>query len=392
MPREGNLLVSYLSGTLFAKAIAMDRRRTEQDFRQRKSIITDSGLRALFVVLLAVLCIGIVYAVCQRPTSAHEEVGGNNNTFLFCFWNVENLFDDHNDGRTGTSDVIYDPWFAENPDILQLKLSRLTEVLAQMNRGRGPDVIALVEVESSRAVTLLKDAMNKKLANQALSYKYTAFKDVKGGRHIAPAVISRVPIVSDRVRLHGRTQRVLEAHLRVQGIDLALLTTHWTSRITDRTGEKRGKYGDLIYGIFKGMFLSNPQVDFLVCGDFNDTPEGASVVDHLHARAELEAVMRATSEPLLFNLFASRAVKGVGSHYSGGKWYLFDQIAVSRGMLDQVGWSCDPNSAAVVPTPPRPGVRKTPHPPWRFGGPHDKGTRGYSDHFPVTVQLRVHGP
>jgi hypothetical protein len=27
--------------------------------------------------------------------------------------------------------------------------------------------------------------------------------------------------------------------------------------------------------------------------------------------------------------------------------------------------------------------------PWRFGSEHDKGPRGYSDHFPVTVRLKV---
>jgi hypothetical protein len=35
----------------------------------------------------------------------------------------------------------------------------------------------------------------------------------------------------------------------------------------------------------------------------------------------------------------------------------------------------------------RPGDRL--HRPWRFGSSHEHGERGYSDHFPVTVRLRV---
>ena len=93
--------------------------------------------------------IALARAIAETPG------GGANNTYLFCFWNVENFFDDNNDGRKAAGDKVYDPWFAENPDILKLKLSRLTEVLLKMNGGKGPDIIALAEVETPRAAELL---------------------------------------------------------------------------------------------------------------------------------------------------------------------------------------------------------------------------------------------
>jgi endonuclease/exonuclease/phosphatase family metal-dependent hydrolase len=348
--------------------------------------------RSLWVCLLFVAAAALAPAGCQMQPTDRPDTGGGNNTYLFCFWNVENFFDDQFDKRTGQGDKVYDPWFAETPDILKLKLAKLTEVLLKMNDGKGPDIIGLVEVESPRAADLLMTALNEKLGNAALAYKEAVTKEIHVGRHISPAVISRLPV--SRVKLHGRGMRVLETHINVNDQDLVLVVSHWTSRVSDHAdkGDKRAKYGDQIYGMFKAMYMSNPKVDFLVCGDFNDTPTDKSVRDHLRAVGDRDAVLNAVDEPLLLNLMAPLADKGLGSHYDRGHWYLFDQIAVSRGMLDSEGWSCNPESAAVVPTPARPGDRKSPHVPWKFGGPKDKAARGYSDHFPVTVELAVHAP
>jgi hypothetical protein len=77
-----------------------------------------------------------------------------------------------------------------------------------------------------------------------------------------------------------------------------------------------------------------------------------------------------------------------GTHYYR-KWYIFDHLVVSPGMLDDAGWRCEVDSAHTVNTLHRPGDRLKR--PWRFGTESDKATRGYSDHFPVTVRLKVQG-
>ena len=40
---------------------------------------------------------------------------------------------------------------------------------------------------------------------------------------------------------------------KVNGHDLVMLVSHWTSRRTDDNGPHRAKYGDQVYGVFKGM-------------------------------------------------------------------------------------------------------------------------------------------
>ncbi len=59
-------------------------------------------------------------------------------------------------------------------------------------------------------------------------------------------------------------------------------------------------------------------------------------------------------------------------------------------MLDPSGWSCDPDSIRTIDSLTRPGDRT--RRPWRFGNEKDSTfARGYSDHFPVTVRLKVQG-
>jgi hypothetical protein len=90
------------------------------------------------------------------------------------------------------------------------------------------------------------------------------------------------------------------------------------------------------------------------------------------------------------NLFAGKdAQAGFGTHFYGGRWEIFDQIAISPGLLDGQGWSCDPQSVRTVNTLFQPGDKK--RRPWRFGTERDRHPRGASDHFPVTVRLSVPG-
>ena len=59
-------------------------------------------------------------------------------------------------------------------------------------------------------------------------------------------------------------------------------------------------------------------------------------------------------------------------------------------MLDPAGWSCDPDSVKTIDTLTRRGDPS--RRPWRFGNEKDnRFERGYSDHFPVTVRLKVQG-
>lgn len=350
--------------------------------------------RCLALLLALTLALTASALGCNRSTDSGGAVptgAAAPDSYLFCLWNVENFFDDKLDNRKGPGDRDYDPWFANNPDILKKKLSKLTEALLRMNDGRGPDILAIVEVESIRAAELLKDALNASLKDEALHYKNVVMKEISSGRHIAPALITRLPVVRDRTRLLGKRQRILQTMVKVNGQELVVIAAHWASRIEKGSEIRRASYADAIYGAVRAMYESNDKVDALVCGDFNDTPEDDSVIKHLHATADRAAVLKKHEDgPLLYNLMADKDPKKYGTHYYSGHWLIFDQFVVSPGMLDNQGWSCEPDTVTTF----KEGLIRAGDRlgrPWRFGSPSEKLPRGYSDHFPVTVRLKVAG-
>jgi endonuclease/exonuclease/phosphatase family metal-dependent hydrolase len=342
---------------------------------------------AIFFVLLLLAVLHNYWSNQQNKLPPNTQIigpGGVKQTeFVFCHWNVENLFDDRDDNRTGPGDREYDELYATRPDLLKQKLAKLTEAILKLNGGKGPDLLALVEVESTRAAELLQQALNEKLTDKSLHYTNVLMKEIAVGRHIAPVILTRLPVVRDRTRSLDKQRRILVGHVVVNDQELVVIASHWTSRLNDGT-KGRTDYADKIYGLCNAMHRSNPDVDFLVCGDFNDGPDDESVVRYLNSTGD-QASVRAGSPLRLFNLFAGKDPTEYGTHFYR-QWHIFDQILVSPGMLDQKGWTCDPASTQVYKELVRPKDKNKR--PWRFGGEKETD-RGYSDHFPVLVKLRV---
>ncbi len=351
--------------------------------------------RHSLVGLVCLLALAYLYLPGCNETSlpeANQTVapGGaarSRHDFLFCHWNVENFFDDEDNHRTGPGDKEYDSLFAHQPDLLRLKLEKLTEALLNMNGGKGPDILTIVEVESIRAAELLQHALNAKIADPSLHYQPPLMKEVSAGRHIAPAILTRLPVIRDRTHTIGSRMRILEGHIVVLGHELIVLASHWTSRLREGNDKGRADYADKLYGAANAVYHANPNADILVAGDFNDTPQDASVTEHLHSNADERLVRSGGPQLQLLNLMADKdAAGGFGTHFYH-HWYIFDQILVSPGLLDNIGWACDPATTRTINSLAKPGDRN--HRPWRFGGEKEHGPRGYSDHFPVTVQLKV---
>jgi endonuclease/exonuclease/phosphatase family metal-dependent hydrolase len=341
-------------------------------------------LRGTLLATAAFLALSLIVSPFPAPAA---DAGP---TYLLCFWNVENFFDDRDDNRPGDADRVFDKWFARDSKMFQLKLDNLAKAIAKMNGGKGPDILVLAEVESQRAAELLRDAIHKELNKPELEYKHVVFRDHGGLRVIANAVLSRVPIEARKTVMLGNKQRILETHLIVNDHDLTLIASHWTARVSDARGEARERYAERIHDRYKSLRAKNPDLDFLVCGDFNDDPTDESVSKFLWATDDREAVKKPNS-PHLFNPFLEK-FKGkdadrFGTHNHLGKWHTFDQIVVSPGMLDRKGWWCDPDKVQAVQDLTADDKGR----PLPFGSERFGGKRGWSDHFPVTIPLQVQG-
>ncbi|WP_157368616.1 endonuclease/exonuclease/phosphatase family protein [Zavarzinella formosa] len=349
------------------------------------------------VVIALIVIVGIGYLVVRfgGQFKPHSGPGtkGPPGSILFCSWNAENFFDDTD--NSNIRDEMED-WYGQNPDMFQLKVDHLATGLLMMNDGAGPEIIALMEVESKRCFEALRDALNTKLDAAGLGdkkYQNILFTGDNTGRHFAPGILTRLPVIADRTKKLGKhgNGRIVEGHIEVNGYDLTVIAAHWTSRVTDKDGDgdRRISYAHDCYGRVKAILMENPDADVILCGDFNDEFQDKSMQEGLNASADAEAVKGSADPPKMLALLANWSGDPKGSIYGKSHWSIFDHLCVTRGLLDDKGWSADPTSATIfAPKEFRTGRAGTP---FRFGEPKATGPRGYSDHFPVTVRLNVAG-
>src|SRR5206468_1599259 len=103
------------------------------------------------------------------------------------------------------------------------------------------------------------------------------------------------------------------------------------------------RYATTIYDEFERVMKDKSDVDFLLCGDFNTTPDSEVVTHELHMTGKRDEVTPAANPPRLFGLLSDKSAERFGTHYYS-KPLIYDQIGVSAGLLDDKGWSCDPDS------------------------------------------------
>lgn len=113
-----------------------------------------------------------------------EPIPAPKGTIRICNYNVENLFDDHDDPALSGS--------ADDKDMTKPLEQR--EAIAAAIRRINPDVIALQEIESEQALTWFRD---QHLAGAG--YHHVASIDSGDGRGIECAVLSKFPLKDAKV-------------------------------------------------------------------------------------------------------------------------------------------------------------------------------------------------
>jgi endonuclease/exonuclease/phosphatase family metal-dependent hydrolase len=343
-----------------------------------------AGLAVLFLIVLAAAW--LVSTGRSRPklipgAPAPRSAEG----VLFCSWNVENFFDDRDDPTNRDQD---EDWFAHDPEAFARKVGALRDAALLHNEGRGPDVLAMVEVESRRSVEALRDALNAVLPPD---WRYTGIvqRDDRTGRRFAPAVLTRLAVREDLTRgpPDFGNRRILEAHLESDGVPLIVLASHWKSRLggKDETEARREDYADAVYGRYLSLRRREPGLDVILAGDFNDEPGDSSLTEHLHAVSDPGLVRESDSEPSLLDLVADPSLAGQGTYFFTGRWEFLDHILAPPELLDAQGWTIRPETLKVGDFR---ELRRGPKgSPWKFGGPKATTPRGYSDHFALSVRL-----
>jgi endonuclease/exonuclease/phosphatase family metal-dependent hydrolase len=187
-------------------------------------------------------------------------------------YNILNLFD-----------AFDDPYSADSAG--ESKPRAQLEALARGIRGLNADVLALEEVENRGYLQWFNSAFLRSMGYEAVLF------EGNDNRGIDVAVLSRIPV--GRVTSHrhlsfpdgaGRPSRLRRDLLEVQllppgGVPFEVFVVHLKSKGGEPSGGADTRIGEAraIRRQLDARLQADPQVCFVVCGDFNDTIDSEPV-------------------------------------------------------------------------------------------------------------------
>jgi endonuclease/exonuclease/phosphatase family metal-dependent hydrolase len=367
-------------------------------------------------------------APASTPDWAHPSTPTQNGEVMIASYNVENLFDTVKDPSTKDEQFFPEGQYNWTEPKLAKKIENLGKAIRSMNGGKGPDILAMNEVEHAAIVKRLRDD-----ALSDLGYETVVHLDTEDKRGIDNAILSRYPQIGS-AKLHTvhhpddplwkeeKTRGILEATFDVKGVPLTVFVNHWPASDWGKRREQRQDVARQLREIISAKLAEDPDREILVLGDFNASPgEAAFGKDGLAATGDRDAVRDKKPGAVVYNTIACLAEQlaleskekryddlgevekllkdhgdRIGTHYDPSKkrWNGFDQIFVSRGLLDKKGLSWREGSTQIHRSPFL--IDPDGHPRSTFDEalPYAKQTPekiGISDHLPLVARL-VHHP
>ena len=336
--------------------------------------------------------------------------------YHIAWWNLENLYDDtpweEKARKIKNLGNLKDRLKHWKTPVLEAKLTQLSSVIKSMNNNQGPDILGVCELESKEVLEKLVakiktppldareyeivhiDTEDQRGIDLAFVYDKTKFgfyiKDPNApeghddGKHIfAHPIIKRSP-----------TRHILQVNFKALNEDqpLILIANHWPSRLTGTyltepyriiAAETLAYYNQRIHEVL------GKDIPIIVMGDFNDDPGDRSMTDYALSCRNEDQVVNATSKPKLLNLMWPLMNQGYGSY-----WYdeplFFDQFLISKAIVKKNGKvKVTKDSVKVLKDKDRWESSKGDYPkPRRFGW-NIRDPLGWSDHFPITMQIEI---
>lgn len=265
------------------------------------------------------------------------------NAYAIGFYNLENLFDTEHD--EGHNDYEYLPegrnkWTEMK---YQHKLRNMSRVLSEMGTDKLPygcAAIGVSEVENARCMADLCAQEPLKARNYqfchvegpdqrgvdcALIYNPSQFtvRDVK----LVPYIYKE----QEDIEKGRATRGFLVVSGTLADEHVTIIVNHLPSR--GATSYYRELGGEQIRAVKDSLQKDDPDVKLIIMGDMNDDPKDASMSVALGARREMKDV----EEGGLYNPFWKIHDSGTGTLTYNNSWNLFDQIILSRNLLDIEG-------------------------------------------------------
>lgn len=355
--------------------------------------------------------------------------------FTVLVYNAENVFDvDGVAVYEDYGDNTYNPESPYTPAHLLTKLRNIARVLAEVNDGKGPEIILFQEFELDRTpfasagdpasllapwegtpvAEMLGARFDPQVANlpaEVLLWKLLEERGMGGYAIAKPdawkseavsaqnnVVFSRFPITAVRQRPLASARDMLIVYLDVHGHELIVMNNHWKSGASShRTAPVRHQNATVVRAELEAILLGNPSADVIIAGDLNCSynqravfPDWGSIGlnDVLGSQVDERALIE-DDDVVLYNLWGELPLAERGSEVYRGKWGTLMQILLTRGLYDHQGVRYVDNSFFRHAIP---GLNVEPvwGTPIRWTKIGTQGA-GFSDHLPIGARFTVVG-
>lgn len=313
---------------------------------------------------------------------------------LVAFWNMENFFDPFVDSTRSYNDFTESGIQHWTTSRFYRKRNNLYKAILSFSKGQPVGIMGVCEVENDFVLNALFGLTPLKQYN----YRWVHYEG-PDHRGIDPAIVYSKDlfqlICSEAIPYRDPDDEKMVSRdiLYAKFCDLCRDTlhcfvNHWPSKYRGEleTVDARNCAAAIVRHKVDSLVGLMPDAKIIVMGDFNDTPDAPCIVQVLGARHPLESRVE---EPLV-NLFAKPEELGFkGTLKYQDSWMIFDQIIVSKSLINNDSLYCNSSDARIVhevflfqedATYHGLKLNRT------YVGPKYNG--GFSDHLPVMLLLR----
>lgn len=312
------------------------------------------------------------------------------------FYNVENLFDTINDPNKNDEASPIMELKSGRDEIYKKKVLNMANAISKIGSKtskNAPVIVGISEVENKKVIEdLINDPALKSKNYEIVHYDSPDERGIDVALIYQKALFQPTNTSSHELKLtrssSGRrdyTRDVLLVSGYLEDDLIHVLVNHWPSRSGGeaRSRSKREAAAALNRNLIDSLQKINPNYKIFVMGDLNDNPTNSSLKKFLKTKGDKSKV----GYKGLFNPMESFFKKGLGSNAYRDAWSLFDQIIVSKPLLENDYSSFRFYKAGIFNEQfliTKKGQYKGyPFRSFSWGG----FTNGYSDHFPVYVHL-----
>ncbi|APY10726.1 endonuclease [Seonamhaeicola sp. S2-3] len=312
------------------------------------------------------------------------------------FYNLENLFDTENDPTKFDEASPMMELKTNREEVYKKKVSNMAKVIADIGQEvthNSPAIIGISEVENRKVIEdVVNDPMliekdygivhyhspDARGIDVALLYQKKLFKPTSTSSH-------ELKIFDDlsKKRVYTRDQLLVSGEL--EGDLIHIIVNHWPSRSGGeaRSRPKRVAAAKLTKRLVDSLQSNDPYAKILVMGDLNDDPINESVKKVLKAKNDRTKV----GLKGIYNPYENYFKDGLGTTAYRDAWSLFDQILITKPLLEKDFSSFRFYKAGIFNKNyliTKKGQYKG-YPFRSFA--NGSFTNGFSDHFPVYVYL-----